>query len=220
MQHFSMQHPALKNVVLPRGIEGNSRRWLARHSDVFELSALDKDGQSTVRIKQGADKIIEARKQQQLAGGKPADAVGRQAVDVLVGMLRKLGGDQVISVLVQYFSMEHPTLKNEVMPRGMAGGPRRWFQEVRMRARAQRATYQLWCQQLPAHSCQHRRLFSCPKLVATVFVSAQACCHCVRFRFVPSAACGYLCRGAARQGRPDPSWTAKPLTEQAWLRLS
>ena len=125
-----MQHPALKNVVLPRGIEGNSRRWLARHSDVFELSALDKDGQSTVRIKQGADKIIEARKQQQLAGAKPPEAVEREAVDVLVGMLRKLGGDQVISVLVQYFSMEHPTLKNEVMPRGMAGGPRRWFQEV------------------------------------------------------------------------------------------
>jgi hypothetical protein len=69
VQHFSMQHPALKNVVLPRGIEGNSRRWLARHSDVFELSPLDKDGQSTVRIKQGADAIIEARKQQ--AGTKP-----------------------------------------------------------------------------------------------------------------------------------------------------
>ena len=75
-------------------------------------------------------------------------------MDVLVGMLRKLGGDQVISgatttaavslsqnrdrladaaglcaVLVQYFSMESPALKNEVMPRGMAGGPRRWFQE-------------------------------------------------------------------------------------------
>lgn len=130
VQHFSMQHPALKNVVLPRGIEGNSRRWLAKHSDVFELSALDKDGQSTVRIKQGADKIIEARKQQQLKGAKPPEAVEREAVDVLVGMLRKLGGDQVISVLVQYFSMEHPTLKNEVMPRGMAGGPRRWFQEV------------------------------------------------------------------------------------------
>lgn len=137
VQHFSMQHPALKNVVLPRGIEGNSRRWLARHSDVFELSALDKDGQSTVRIKQGADKIIEARKQQQLAGAKPPEAVEREAVDVLVGMLRKLGGDQVISVLVQYFSMENPTLKNEVMPRGMAGGPRRWFQEVRTRASEQ-----------------------------------------------------------------------------------
>lgn len=134
VQHFSMQHPALKNVVLPRGIEGNSRRWLARHSDVFELSALDKDGQSTVRIKQGADKIIEARKQQQLAGAKPPEAVEREAVDVLVGMLRKLGGDQVISVLVQYFSMENPTLKSEVMPRGMAGGPRRWFQEVRAQA--------------------------------------------------------------------------------------
>jgi hypothetical protein len=217
VQHFSMQHPALKNVVLPRGIEGNSRRWLARHSDVFELSALDKDGQSTVRIKQGADKIIEARKQQQLAGGKPADAVGRQAVDVLVGLLRKLGGDQVISVLVQYFSMEHPTLKNEVMPRGMAGGPRRWFQEVRMRARAQRATL------VSAATCS---FLSTP----TSLSLPQACCHCVRFRssllslrsfrFVPSAACGYLCRGAARQGRPDPSWTAKPLTEQAWLRLS
>ena len=60
VQHFSMQHPALKNVVLPRGIEGNSRRWLARHADVFELSPLDKDGQSTVSMKQGADAIIEA----------------------------------------------------------------------------------------------------------------------------------------------------------------
>jgi DNA-nicking Smr family endonuclease len=127
VQHFSMQHPALKNVVLPRGIEGNSRRWIAKHSDVFQLGALDKDGQSVVRIQEGADAIIASRAAK--AGKKPPEAVEREAVDVLVGMLRTLGGDQVISVLVQYFSMEHPELKNDVMPRGMAGGPRRWFQE-------------------------------------------------------------------------------------------
>jgi hypothetical protein len=216
VQHFSMQHPALKNVVLPRGIEGNSRRWLARHSDVFELSPLDKDGQSTVRIKQGADAIIEARKQQQqlqqgAAGAKPPEAIEREAVDVLVGMLRKLGGGQVISVLVQYFSMEHPALKNEVMPRGMAGGPRRWFQEVR--------TNHGSGQRQAAAALSLRTYASARHFVPPDLFVPPACIVLCSAHLI-GVARGHLRRGPAGSGWPDASWSPEPPAKQAWLRLN
>ena len=43
-----------------------------------------------------------------------------------VHMLRKSGGEQVVSVLVQYFAEANPVLKNAVLPRGAVGGPRKW----------------------------------------------------------------------------------------------
>jgi hypothetical protein len=45
-----MEHPQLKDFVMPRGMPGGPRRWFQKHSDVFMVGQPDRDGQTMVGL--------------------------------------------------------------------------------------------------------------------------------------------------------------------------
>ena len=89
VQHFAETHAALKSAVLPRAAVGGPRKWFLKHSDYFQLGAPDNYGQSIVRLKQVPSAAPAP------SAGSASQSEEREAVAILLEMLRKAGGKQV-----------------------------------------------------------------------------------------------------------------------------
>lgn len=50
VQYFSLEHPKLKEAVMPRGMPGGPRRWFQQHPEVFNVGQPDRDGQTMVGL--------------------------------------------------------------------------------------------------------------------------------------------------------------------------
>lgn len=126
VQHFAETHASLKSAVLPRAAVGGPRKWFMKHSDTFQLGAPDNYGQSMVRLKQipvrkpfrrdrwptsihtrcvcmlaHTLRCVEDLQQSApvAAAGAASQSEEREAAAILTDMLRKCGGEQVVSVI-------------------------------------------------------------------------------------------------------------------------
>eukprot|EP01050_Picozoa_sp_SAG11_P008470 SAG11_NODE_749_length_7363_cov_12.270099_5_plen_669_part_01 len=114
-------------------------RNFKRNTRCFQCQALRESDQPPARSSGGGNESGEVEHGSKGGGGGgsggPSGGGGfgaseneeHAAVETLTAMLRKSGGEQVVSVLVQYFAEANPQLKNAVLPRGAVGGPRKWF---------------------------------------------------------------------------------------------
>ena len=84
-------HTPLRRAPPPSIVRG----FLPAHSVHIANRPLIPPPCPAILLWNSVQRFFAQRKQQ--SGAKPPEAVEREAVDVLVGMLRKLGGDQVIS---------------------------------------------------------------------------------------------------------------------------